>query len=393
MTGVLVLLAGAALAQDASNSSANCWAGAPFPSAQTDLIRVAADDNANLYGAVGTAERITLPLMHEHEDMAIFTFESRVLAGAFDVPVRAGGDCEDRLLRAPVDLTSSNWGLGWSRGDFGLFYNSSVTTTITHGGGPMRAVLDPTFALVSSMYGVVAPFFPTGERVSDSGIMAWDWIAGAEYTPGTVAIRAGYVGSNGAYFQASEKTTRAFIGVAANESFARLPYLRGGLERLAIGDDADGVGRTSLFGRRLFLPGVRGAAPSEEEVLTTTHLNQENIAGLFDVRMSYALQPTPFVHEARVGVHTYNFLDDMRNDDWAVRATAGMATMPARPDLDVSGGRRFAGTLEANYAYDGRRGYSVMELSAKYNDPEVLAAFPYAEDALEFYFMLSFGQL
>lgn len=387
----LLLLASTAWAQ--SNSSINCGAGDVFPSAQRDLMLQAATDNTNLYGAVGTAERVVLPLMHEHEGMKMLVMESHVLAGALHVPARAIGDCEDGLIRAPVDLTASNWALAWAIEDFGLFYNASVTTSYPQGAGGQRAVIDTVNTLSAIYYGLAAPFFPAGGKITDSGSVTWDWIAGAEVTPGTLAVRAGYVGSKGAYFQAAEKRSGAFIGAAANQSFAELPYLRGGIEHLVLPATAEKLGRSSLFGRKLVLPGVVGGGQDTESDFLTGHVAQEGIFEVVDVWATYAVKPTPFFHELRLGGHTPNFLGiDEDDEGWGVRGVAGFVTMPTRLDLDVEGGRRFSGSLEAGYRTGGYGEFGRIDLHVRYNDPQVLALFPYAEDALDVYFLLSFGQ-
>ncbi len=387
----LLTLLGAAWAQDGGTG---CGIVTVFPSAQRDLlVGQAATDNTNLYGAVGTAERKVLPAMHAHEGLGIMVFEQHVLAGALHVAAEGGGDCPNSVIRSPVDLTASNWALAWSGEDFGVFYNASVTGAYAAGSGAHRGMVGTVATVSSIYYGLVAPFFPAGSRESDDGVVTWDWIAGVEATPGTLAIRAGYVGSQGAYFQAAESRTGAFFGAAANQGFAAVPYLRGGVEHLVIPDWADTVGRSSLFGRKLVLPGVVGASPDQTESdFLTGHVAQEGIYRYVDVWATYAVRPTPFFHELRVGGHTANYLGiDEDDEGWGVRGTAGFVTMPTRIDLDVEGGRRFSGSIEANYQLPGRNEYGLVEMSLRYNDPQVLALFPYAEDALDIYFSLQFG--
>ena len=381
-----------AAAQDEGNSS--CGVQTIFPSAQRDLMfGQAATDNTNLYGAVGTAERVVLPAMHKHEGMGMMVFEQHVLAGATEVAVTSNSDCSRDVFRSPVDLTSSNWALAWSGEDVGVFYNAAVTNAYGAGSGALRGVYGTVSTLAGIYYGLAAPFIPTGTQSNEVSIVTFDWIAGAEVTPGTVAIRAGYVGSRGAYFQAAESRSGAFVGLAANESFAELPYARGGLERLAIPKVVDKIGRVSLFGRKLVLPGVVADQQDvTESNFFTGHLAQEGIAEIVDVWATYAVTPTPFFHELRVGGHTPNFLGlDDDDEGWGFRGTAGFVTMPQRIDLDVEGGRRFSGSLEAAYHLGERDEFGIIEFSLRYNDPKVLALFPYAEDALDIYFMLSFG--
>jgi len=390
----LFALALPASAQDETNSSANCGVDKLLPGSGQDLLRRASTDNTNLYGAVGTAEREVLPLMHAHEGMALFSYDQHVLAGAFHVPVQAIG-CESSLLMAPVDLTSSNWALAWSQGDVGVFYNASVTTVQAYGGAPMRGFGNFISSAASIYYGLAAPFFPTGSKMYDNGSVTWDWIAGAEVTPGPVAVRAGYVGSRGAYFQASERISGAFLAAAANQSFAELPYLRGGIERLRLDSVVDTIGQTSAYVRFMELPGAVGdvptAAPPDD--LDTVHFAQEGMGSLVDVVAAVAWEPTPMLHELRLGVNTPNFtgIED-RDDTWDFRALAGVVRMPSSPLIGVEGGALPSARLEAVYGADGSV-FSNIELSLKYNDPEVLALFPYAENALDLHFLMQFGQL
>ena len=394
MIPALWLAAGVApaLAQD-DGGGLGCSIVTVYPSAQRDLLLEAATDNTNLYGAVGTAERKVLPAMHAHEVVGIMVFEQHVLAGALHVPAEAGGDCPYSTIRSPVDLTASNWALAWSGEDVGVFYNASVTGAYAAGSGATRAMTGTVATVASIYHGLAAPFFPTGSKQSDDGVITWDWIAGGEATPGTFAIRAGYVGSKGAYFQAAESRSGAFFGVASNQTFAKLPYLRGGIERLVMPKWADKAGRSSLFGRKLVLPGAVGASANEpDNDFLTGHIAQEGIYRVVDVWATYAVKPTPFFHELRVGGHTPNYLGiDEDDEGWGARGTAGFVTMPTRIDLDVEGGRRFSGTLEVNYQVPGMADYALIEFSLRYNDPEVLAVFPYAEDALDIYFSLQFG--
>jgi hypothetical protein len=391
LTVLVTLGSGVALAQ--SNSDPDCGIANVYPSARQDLMRRAATDNTSLYGAVGTAERKVLPAMKANEGMKMLVFEQHVLAGALAVPAMAGGPCEDEVLLAPVDLTSGNWALAWSKDDFGLFYNASITTASAYGAGAMRGFGGFISTAGVIYYGLAAPFFPSGGKVMDDGSVTWDWIAGAEYTPGTLAFAAGYVGSKGVYFNASEATTGAFFGAAANDSFAEVPYLRGGIEHLLVPKVSEKIGRSSLFGRKLVLPGAVNPAEDEDTDFYTAHAAQEGMAGIVDLWATYALKPTPFFHELRIGGHTRNFLGiDPDEEGWGVRGTAGLVTMPEKLDLDVEGGRRFAATVETTYRVPGGGSFGLIEMSMKYNDPGVLALFPYAEDALDIYFSLQFGE-
>jgi hypothetical protein len=98
------------------------------------------------------------------------------------------------------------------------------------------------------------------------------------------------------------------------------------------------------------------------------------------------------LHDLRLGVHTPDFLDSEEGEGtWQFRGMAGIVQMPESPIVGVDGGTRPSARVEATYGYDGSV-FSNIELSLKYNDPVVLALFPYAENALDIYFLLQFGQ-
>jgi hypothetical protein len=368
--------------------------------ASADFIRAAGADNADLYGAVSGVERNMLPLMHEVSDFGdngikLFVFEQRVVLGVGRAPAWvSGSDCKYGTQYAPVDMGSGNFGLAWTWGDVGLFYNASTAGTWTTSSGAMRGFsgfLGPASVIY---YGLAAPFMPAGKTVNDSGAFYWDYIIGAELTPATVAIRAGYVGSSGVYVQGRESTTGLFFGAAANDAFANLPYLRAGLERLAVKKLRETLGFTSPFARRMQLPGAAEAPAKDRQSFTTGHLNQENLDEIIDVFASVAVKPSLFIHEARVGLHTkdwYRRAED-RDQEWSFRGVAGVLQMPEAVHYGAKGGLRPTAKFEADFALDDfGDAFGALQISARYNDPEVTDYFPYAEDALEIYFLMKMG--
>jgi hypothetical protein len=111
-----------------------------------------------------------------------------------------------------------------------------------------------------------------------------------------------------------------------------------------------------------------------------------------DVHAAYALTPTPLVHEARVGLHTpgFHWIPDADSDEdrpvAGVLVTGGVVRLPALYYYGVEGGAKksFRAEAQANLTSDG----SVMglNLSLRYNEPDTLATFPYAQDAWNLYF-------
>lgn len=184
------------------------------------------------------------------------------------------------------------------------------------------------------------------------------------------------------------------MSVAANEAFAALPYLKGGVQKLLLPGVGKKVGRLSAFARQMdFLNGADTGTRATDEKLGTAHVAQEGIAELVDVHLAYAWVPTPLLHEARIGIHSPDFATTIQDSHGPkVRATGGMVRMPEDPSLQVEGGARFSGSFEVVAASVSRRQAGRFVVAAKMNDPEVLAMFPYAEDALDVYFLLQAGQ-
>lgn len=385
LLAVAVLLSRPALAGD--NSDQNCGVDRILPSGSRRVMRQAAEDNSALYGAVGVAERKVLPMLHEHEDMGMFVYEHHVLLGATHVPAVAAGSCEDSYLHSPVDLASGSIAFAFSRGDLGAYYVASVTIAEAYGSGPTRFLLNYAVPFTSAFYGLAAPFLKNSSEVGGSGAYGVDYVAGAEYTPGTFAFRAAYIGSQGAYLQAAESRSGAFVGVAANEAFARLPYLRGGLQRLALPQKGDRLGVSSLFARKMELPALSSEpAAQDDRDFWSGHLAQEGMLGWLDLVGAYAVRPTPFLHELRVGAHSEDYLELKKNrEGWGWGGLVGVASVPPATDLGVEGGTLPSASLQAVYGVDGRRSYFRWDISLRYNDPEVLARFPYAENALDIY--------
>jgi len=71
---------------------------------------------------------------------------------------------------------------------------------------------------------------------------------------------------------------------------------------------------------------------------------------------------------------------------------AGVITMPTALYYGSEGGGRFSGRVDYQLRNGGFGGeFGSIDVSLRYNDPDVLALFPYAEDALDVHFLLSFG--
>lgn len=115
-----------------------------------------------------------------------------------------------------------------------------------------------------------------------------------------------------------------------------------------------------------------------------------DIARMVDLSAAYAWSPTPLLHEARIGVHSEEWhAQDAKGVQW--RGTLGMVRLPENPLLEVEGGPRLSGSIEVGTHNKSRRSMGHLVGSVKVNDPEVLAVFPYAEDAVDVYLLLQGG--
>jgi hypothetical protein len=256
----------------------------------------------------------------------------------------------------------------------------------------LRNRYNTTFAygLAAIPLSFLAPLAPLINRNSEPTTMAGDFIAGVEYDLPTIgAARVGYAFSQGIFTNVSVDRLRLFAEGLLTQRFSQLALLKAGAQGVRTVRDA---GRTSLYGRSLQLAAPRGLVDDGGPIgsrttslgLTTGHLEQVGIGGYVDLRFAYALAPTPFIHELRLGVHGPRYgepgalEDDIMN---AFRLHAGFVELPPLPWFGLEGGRTFS--------FDVRIGSPNIFIAVERNTPELLTIFPYAYNATSFQLMVA----
>lgn len=384
------------------------------------VSRQARETNNQLYGAAGFAERVVFPRLDQKSaggwrdreaGTGIFAFDVNVINGAAYVPSReTGSDCppEFGYLQHRTDLYAAATGFGAKFGPVGLFYVATVTGSdyATRVGS---GFLPYAYGLGAAFGGYLAPFQPRFLNYEEElRSRATDYIAGAQIDVWTLgAVRMGYVGSKGGFFQASGKIVKLF-GSSAIRDFSDLSaaeYLKAGLDRQSWGrsDTARRIGATSLYARRLrYRPSsaVR-AADGAATNFSSLHFQQASIGDLLDldVAMGGLGQAEPFLHVGRVGLHTpgFRYVQDLAFDSVAPGDLAlitrdefvidfgvnvGRVELPPLPYYGVMGGGKFTldGQVVAWADLDGL--LIALSFAVRYNTPEFLEAFPYAQDAV-----------
>lgn len=232
----------------------------------------------------------------------------------------------------------------------------------------------------------LAPLAPLINKDDAPTQLAGDFIAGFEADLPTIgAARFGYAYSRGLFTNITVDRIRLLLEGLITQEFSSLALLKGGFQRFTT---LDGVGRTSLYGRHMQL-----ATPRTDDVkaasrglfselgLTTAHFEQTDIGKYFDIRLAYAFQPTPFIHEARVGLHGSNTLGKDYSAFDLFRVSAGIVQLPSLPFYGVEGGRAFS--FELSMVLQTEDGS--FQMGVQRNAPDLLVVFPYAYDATNFF--------
>jgi hypothetical protein len=360
------------------------------------------------YSASAVAERRLLPRWaHGAEGVdARFLYESHSTYGVADVPVYYGpaSNCppEAQVGLLPLDVSSVLFG-GAARGARGgVFYAASATI----GWQSMPATYDRLFVnglgipLYASMVAVGAP--AAGGFVTQSGVsaLALDWIAGANLDLFVADVRAGYAGSQGFYGSVSEHHLGLFGSSILRARPDPLDALKAGLDRFTVADVVPGdatekvtgiVGLTTLYLRDLpWLPPV-GGDPAGTARLRSGHFAQENVGGIVDLGAAYTFAPVRSVQTWSIGVHTRDFVSrrtDPAPDETRLQArlAGGTVTLPPRWSLGVPGGTRpyfrAEAGVRAKVTRSSREGHVNAALGVHMNDPDQLALYPAARNAV-----------
>ncbi len=375
--------------------------------------------NVSTYGAAAFAERAAKQVSEsaptswsKNEGYGFVSAEANWTFGAARVPTfcddphpegegsygfdpEARWERKERVYDQPLDLYATNVVFGFGLRSVGAFYSASVTQSVLG----QRIWVVPTQLI--NLYPVAfAPLIGNTSRGDGVASYTVDWIGGAWVDSPYFGARAGYTGARGVYGSVDERVVGLFgtLSASAKEQVAGakahpFDYVRAGVQdfsvrRFGAGKTADKVGMTSLFFRDL---PVAGAAPEgsaltvdEGDRLRTVHALQRGIAGHGEVDATVALGEAGGLFEGHLGFHSEDFYRDrgkLKGGGEGKRVAptgflfkAGVVSLPPRYTLGVEGGRFAALRVE----------YRAMPFTfqALFNDPEQLALFPFATNAL-----------
>ncbi len=381
------------------------------------VVGQARETNGQLYGAAAFAERVVFPRLDRKSSggwddrdggAGVFGFDVNTISGIAYVPSKeVGADCpaDVRYLQHRVDLYSAANALAFKSGPVGFFYVASVTgdayaTRVGSG------FLPYAYGLGAAFGGYLAPFQPGFlNHQEPTKSRASDYIVGGQIDVWTLgSVRAGYVGSKGAFVQGSGRLVKLF-GTAAIKDFSQLSaaeYLRAGLDRQiwGSGDVARKAGATSLFVRRLRYRPQRASAADAATDFTSIHLQQTAVGTVFDVDLAAGRTgDTTFVHIARIGLHTpaFSYVRDIESDAIVADdlesiqrgefnidfgATVGRVELPSLPFYGVEGGGAFSGEAMVVLWMPLEPARLSISFAVRYNTPEFLDAFPYGQNAV-----------
>lgn len=377
--------------------------------------------NRNTYSAANFAERALV----DGSPAGQWVMEWNATLNAARVPTLCGDSNvleharKDRLYEDSLDLYASNLAISFEAKSFGAFYSASVTQSVM---GLRYAVL-PTMLI--QLYPLVsAPFVGIWQRGDGVSSYSLDWIGGAHVDTQWFGARVGYAGIGGAYASFDERTI-GFFGSTALPFGAHISpwtFLKSGIDRFdparfGATRVAQTIGMTSIFVRDLpygqeldSLLDPEAGSTARQAISTgsdpmivdpmpvaslgerlgdlanvrlrTLHLEQKSIKGMVDVELSYALAPKVQVFDGMLAVHSPDYhqgrlIDraEDREEEAGFMFKAGAVQLPAQYSLGVEGGTYFSARAE----YRTPTQFTFMAL---FNDPEQLALYPFATNAV-----------
>lgn len=375
-----------------------------------EAARQAAATNAQIFGAVGAYSRHVVPLLKKEGDGAMFELEYHATINAAKAP----GECKVKLGKAldgcnlgtsinHLDLYGSNFAIAYKGGPISLFYSASLTMPVVIGPGinrglfPYLTITGPVLAHAMVPMRLISKDF--GKDVLPG--IGIDAIGGGGFVSSYLTVNGGYALSQGLFGDIQVPKLQGFVTALVGDKFRELSTLVAGLRQFdyfGLTDFTDTAGRTTLYARQLrYIPPQTAATPTDAAAndqrdgafnFVSGHLEQTDIAGYLDVSLSYLTKPTALLHEASVTVHTKGFRaqEAVQGSDpnaaLRVGLTLGMVNLPDLYDFGVEGGRRFRFGLEIADGF--------FYASIRSNDPQTLAMFPMAYNALDIWAGIKF---
>lgn len=319
-----------------------------------------------------------------------------------------GGDnCfpEYYVARRPIDLWSSNVGLGAHYKRIGIFYASSITFAGPVAGDNLirygqSLLITPFYAGAFSAFVPLWDLSTSNPATYDLGAAALslDWIAGVNADLEFADVSAGYTATRGGYLRFAEHTiglhASATIAPGADYGYVAL----GGLDRLNLGllsSSLEKVGLMSFgfldrpsvsasYGRVPEAVNIPPALETSTPVVRwrTTRLAQQNMAGMFDVDAEYRLAPSPNVQRALFAVHSpfYHPTRDSSSEEQTTLwlAQGGIVGIPEHYALGVPA------MVKPSFRVGGgvAQGPARATLQILFNDPTQIEMFPFGNDML-----------
>jgi hypothetical protein len=392
-----------------------------LPSVQADVAQRAARQTATFYGTASSLERNVFPMLPDADVGFVFGIEQNWLINVTHVPMDTHSPIpEQRFQNAAMSTYAANVVMAYKFDQtFGMFYGTSLSTAFFPGSTEDNRMAVAGLAPLGLIFYQVptAPLsigrvnvLPT--LADESFGISADWVLGGRANVAGTSMYLGYLGSSigdGVYTNVTQDKLRLLLSTAiGGTTFEDLFYLKAGFDRArgllegklfedldapidSVSDEVpDPIGKTSLFVRRLqFVPPQPTIPIDATDELRrvdfwTGHLEQLNIAQLFDVSIAAAADPF-LLHEAIVSVHTPGY-DELSGEAgfWnGARLSLGMVELPPMTYFAQQGGKKFM------FAFESKAG-STATFSIRHNDPNILGIFPYAYDAWNIYVKMLF---
>ena len=354
--------------------------------------QVAAEARASagaVYGAVETLNREVLPRLPTDENGYQLYVGDAVFLNVARLPMEHSdplGCNRGEVAEYAYDINTVNVAGALRQGPLTVVYSTSSQMSYAPAGSFWRGGILAVNALGGAYWSFAAPFVGADDDLYD-GIgtvgefgVNYDYMAGATVDVFGNDIGGGYVGSRGFYVTGLSRVTRLFARATTSNQLQRLPQLVGGLGRLPVPGDM----LTSVYARR-----IETGALEQPEVplfqrtsLTSTHVAQENIAGLVDIDAAARILPTPGLYEVKVRLHPKQTLSDLTEGrvtpELLSSVHLGVIQSPAVDRLGLPSVPLLqAGAQRTFQLQDGW----MLTASLSLNSDEVMSVFPYARNA------------
>jgi len=386
--------------------------------------------NARTYSALSELENGLLPALEARKEGAVWRIGWNTLYHVTELPSTACGE----LATQVYDVGSYNMSIGGGNEHVQVFYSAAATYALTTQHWADRTLKHGGGLLVGHFYSLTAPLWGSrvinaddigGDAFTDDwaflssgdgaiGGISLDYVAGVRGKTKYAQGGLGYVGSKGLFANARQPQTGLFFDSVSDLASLSdttgadlLRYLKTGASGFTWfqkkrSDTFKKVGATDAIlsryqqirptGQVLRGADTSQSAPLSGDRLTLTQLQQRNIYQLVDVSARYQLSPTPQLYELGVRVHTKGYHTDLqpkwrggRQLDTATTASAaiGIVNQPPRTWYGVPGGPRPYLSGDIRVFTDEDAAASNVTFSMKYNDPDTLIIFPFADNSVE----------